>query len=140
MIKHIKEILEDIDMEYHIFISRIHSKIDNKLTHIRFRKHKYTHMPFYDRSKGVYRIFFNDGYDEEGDIDYIVSEYIGDCRIYHFTINGNRDHEHDFAGVLADIAYCKGKGFSIEGFEEEYSKQEIRIIEKYLNKLKEDLR
>ena len=109
----------------------------------RFRKKKYTNIPFYDRKCDLWRIFFEDRFDEFGSVDYIVGEYLRDGVIYHYhnhRDNIDRDHEHSFEGILWVILEFRGKGISFEGFESDYSEQELNIINKLIKKLNEDLK
>ena len=136
-------------------IWRFQGNLDARLTRLRFRNKRYTHIPFYDRRKNVYRCFFDDRYDEEGGLAYVVGEYINDGLIYHYKQRGEYvcedgkyhykntgvwhvDHEHSFSGILEVITTNRGKGFSIKGFESEYSQQELNIINKYIRQLKKD--
>lgn len=62
------------------------------------------------------------------------------CEIYHFKyddvpqIEGWQDHEHEFAGVLLSLINCS-KHFSVEDFEDEYSKQQLDLIKALKKKL-----
>ena len=72
-------------------------------------------------------------YEERGDIEYVMGEFTQYGQVYHFhcaepsQIDGWQDHEHDFAGVLWTLIRWPEQ-FSIEGFEEDYSRQEIELI------------
>ena len=72
-----------------------------------------------------------------GDISYVVSEFCGDGLFYHYWIGNNpreQDHTHGFEGVLeAVIQYPES--FSIQGFENQYSMQEKRLLLTLQNKL-----
>ena len=124
-------------------IWKLQGRLETILVRLRFKKKKHTDIPFYDRRDDVYRVFFKDRYDEFGDLDYVVGEYIRDGLIYHYRLKGSPmgddfvDHEHSFSAILAVITDCHGRGFSIRGYEDEYSSQELNIIRKYITKLKE---
>ena len=49
---------------------------------------------------------------------------------------GGRGHDHYFEGVL-EALLDDPEGFSIRGFEEHYSKQEIEMLEAIQRKLRE---
>ena len=95
-------------------------------------------IPYYDEENDIWVCEFPDRKitREEGCLEYIVSEFIGDGLGFHYYVNGEVDHEHTFEGVLSNIMYSY-ETFSITGFEEEYSAQEIRVINKLIEKLKE---
>ena len=127
-------------------IWKLQGRLDTILVRQRFKKKKHTNIPFYDKRDDIYRVFFEDRFDEFGDLGYVVGEYIRDGLIYHYRLKGNLmgdefvDHEHSFAAILEVITDCHGRGFSIKGYEDEYSSQELNIIRKYIAKLKEDLK
>lgn len=120
-----------------LLLNKIIAKIDTKWTRWRFRR-KNGYIPFYDDKKGIYRVFFDDRYDEFGSIDYVVGEYTNTGLIYHFSIRGEIDHEHSFNAILRMIMDCKGIDFSINGYESEYSQQEIEMMNKYIELLNKD--
>ncbi len=64
---------------------------------------------------------------EVGTADYIAGEFCGDNVVYNYKINGSPDHTHSFEGVI-DILMLNPFGFSVKGFENEYSAQELRIL------------
>lgn len=59
---------------------------------------------------------------------------------YHFetdekpAVDGYSDHEHSFAGVLATLL-CRPEHFMVEGFEQEYSRQQLEMIRTVREKL-----
>jgi len=126
-------------------IRRIYYKIkvflEEKITRYRFRNIN-NHIPFYDKKKRIFRVFFDDRYDESGSIEYVVSEYVWDGLLYEFDANGIRHHDHTFSGVLSEILSeaKKGKTISIEKYKDQYSKQEINLITKMVEKIKEDIK
>ena len=111
--------------------------VEKKFTDWRLRK-VYKYKPFYDKFSKRYRLYFEDPkiYDEEGSIEYVVSEYVQDGLIYEFKLNGKYSHEHTFSAVLDTILRENGVGFEIpEDVKYQYSDQEINFINKYLEKL-----
>lgn len=77
---------------------------------------------------------------EEGPLDYVVSEYVKGGLFFPFWI-GNQDyheHAHDFNGALRFLL-SDPVTFSIKGFEEYYSAQEIKLLEQFRKKLLEDI-
>ena len=72
-------------------------------------------------------------YEERGDIEYVMGEFSQYGEVYHFhyadssQINGQQDHEHDFAGVLWTLIRWPEQ-FSVARYEEDYSSQEIALI------------
>lgn len=93
-------------------------------------------IPTYNKKKDCYQVII-DGRKEEGPIEYVISEYIFDGLHYRFFIGIDRDHEHTFSEVLSALLF-NPNGFSISGFEEDYSAQQIRILEKTKARLLED--
>lgn len=77
---------------------------------------------------------------ETGDLEYICSEFAQDGLVYHFeSASTGIDHEHTFSGVLRAVMR-EPEGFSIHGFEEEYSQQEQRFLQKLRQKLIDEKR
>lgn len=98
-----------------------------------------THRPYYDRADKRWRVTFPDREAEEGDLLYVASEYArtGLYFPYHTTkALGGHGHDHYFEGVL-EALLNNPEGFSIQGYEEYYSKQEIEMLEAIQRKLKE---
>ena len=94
-------------------------------------------IPYYDEYEDVWKCEFPDRHikEEEGCLLYIVSEFTGVGLLYHYYINGELNHTHGFEGILEEIL-CNYNSFSIQGFEYEYSEQELRMINELLEKLK----
>ena len=90
-------------------------------------------IPHYDKRSRQWSVNIDDR-TETGSVDYVVSEYIRDGVIYDF---GDGDHVHSFEEVLMK-AIEDPESFSIEGFEDQYSQQELNIINKLVQKLRED--
>ena len=70
----------------------------------------------------------------------MVSEYIHDGLIYQYSIDGKDSHSHGFEGVLSTVldSVVDGKEISFSGFEDDYSEQEMRVLQKFIGKLKTD--
>ena len=98
-----------------------------------------TNRPYYDRAEKCWRVTFPDRDAEEGDLLYVASEYArtGLCFPYYTTkAMDGRGHDHYFEGVLESLL-DDPEGFSIQGFEDYYSKQEIEMLEAIQKKLRE---
>lgn len=77
--------------------------------------------------------FVMPGGPEAGDIEWVMSEFAGTGLFYRFWDANSRkynhfEHEHSFEGVLYALENDL-ENFSIEGFEEDYSKQQINFIQ-----------
>ena len=98
-----------------------------------------SHRPYYDRVERCWRVTFPDRDAEEGDLLYVASEYARTGLTFpYYTTKalGGRGHDHYFEGVLVSLL-DDPMGFSIQGFEEYYSKQEIEMLEAIQRKLRE---
>lgn len=79
-------------------------------------------------------------YEERGTLEYVMAEFSQYCEIYHFKYEDAphmevwQDHEHEFAGVLLSLINCP-KHFSVEDFEDEYSKQQLDLMKVVKEKL-----
>jgi hypothetical protein len=77
---------------------------------------------------------------EIGDLDYIASEFVTGGVIYRFHnyhADGkemHHDHEHSIIGVLHAIMN-NPEGFSLDGFEDDYSQQEMVFLNAVRDKL-----
>lgn len=113
---------------------QIKYRIEEISKRIRLRKvDKY--KPFYDFYSKTYRVFFRDRNDEEGCIEYVVSEYIHGGLYYSFDINDRHDHAHTFEGILNSIMRNDG-GFSVKDEDKKYySEQELHMLYAYSKKL-----
>lgn len=91
--------------------------------------------------RNYWKVDFPDRESEYGDVLYVVSEYLFDSLIYEYYRDGIRNHEHSFTAILEDIIFdiVNGHTVSIVGFEEEYSEQELHIINSLINRLQEDI-
>ena len=72
-------------------------------------------------------------YEERGSIEYILGEFSGCGEKYNFRYdNASKDekwpdHEHSFAGVIYALISSPNQ-FSIDGFERQYSNQQLELI------------
>ena len=109
--------------------------IDDKIN----EQNRISYRPYYDRRDKCWRVNFADRDAEEGDLLYVAGEYARTCLYfpYHTTkALGGHGHDHYFEGVL-EALLNDPEGFSIQEFEEYYSKQEIEMLEVVQRKLKE---
>lgn len=99
--------------------------------------------PYYDEYDNTWKIKLTDR-NECGSFEYIVGEYLlstgaKQCGlIFHFEINGEKEHEHEFKDVIIELLQLEsGDTFSIKEYiEDEYSKQEVNMIKQLCEKLK----
>ena len=79
-------------------------------------------------------------YEERGELDYVMGEFSQYGETYHFetdekpAVGGYTDHEHSFAGVLATLLW-RPEYFQVEGFEKEYSRQQLEMLKAVRDKL-----
>lgn len=66
--------------------------------------------------------------DTTGSLLYVAEEFANSGLDYCFAVSGMEDHAHCFDRVIHELLRDP-KTFSIEGFEEDYSKQEIEMLE-----------
>ena len=94
------------------------------------------------RDEDGWKVDFMDRSSEIGDLLYVVSEYIQDGLIYQYKIGDKDCHSHGFEGVLSDVlsAMKNGQKVSFAEYEYEYSEQELRLLGKFIDKLRVDLR
>ena len=93
-------------------------------------------VPRYDWKRGYWKVWV-DGVHEEGCLEYVCGEFAKAGLFYPFRIGTDEtehDHEHTFEGVLASLMEAP-EHFSIRGFEDHYSKQEIAFLDKVREKL-----
>ena len=98
-----------------------------------------SHRPYYDRTEKCWRVTFSDRDAEEGDLLYVASEYARTSLYFpYYTTKamGGCGHDHYFEGVL-EALLDDPEDFSIQGLEEYYSQQEIKMLEAIQRKLKE---
>ena len=108
----------------------------DKMTHLRMQ----SGCPYYDEGKQCWRVRFQDRPDEEGDLLYVASEFIKGGLIYRYNIrqtqkHGINGHAHSFEGVLQAVLNDPD-GFTIAGFEPDYSAQEIEMLKSFKEQLK----
>ena len=94
--------------------------------------------PYYDSINRVWKLDTELG-TEEGDAIYIASEYVNGGLIYPFhdekpDEETGHNHVHDFASVV-EFLLRQPQYFSIDGFEEYYSRQEIELLDELKKKL-----
>ena len=117
-------------------LGRFHCIMIDKIIN---EQNRASHRLCYDRAEKCWRVTFPDRDAEEGDLLYVASEFArtGLCFPYYTTkALGGRGHDHYFEGVLESLL-DDPEGFSIQGFEEYYSTQEIEMLETIQRKLKE---
>ena len=105
-------------------------------------RHKDSKVPTYDKKMETWIVNIGGRY-ESGELDYVVSEYVHSGLCYRFNDQWTaaqdwNNHAHSFNEVLNAVLDDENDAFSIEGFEEDYSVQEIELIRKLQNKLRED--
>ena len=96
------------------------------------RRHLKADKPEYDKKMGVWVVRVDNRF-ELGSCNYVISEYCKSGLYYPYndkhTINKSHDnHAHSFEEVLVAVMDSP-RTFTIDGFEEYYSKQEIELIE-----------
>ena len=114
-------------------------------------KHKKT-IPHYSKKKNTWRVKIKYEYKgkkysrtEEGSLTDVVCEYLNTSLYFPFWLDENRDedsislqpHDHSFDNMLSWLLH-NPEHFSIDGFEEYYSKQEIELMHAFQKKLLED--
>ena len=98
-------------------------------------------IPRYLPKEGVWTVRTANGV-ERGSLEYVCGEFADDGLIYHFrhtALPEYPDHVHTFAGVLRAVL-ADPKGFSLEGFEGEYSQQEQYFLQKLQQRMQEELK
>lgn len=100
-------------------------------------------IPYYNRKKKLWRVKLPEREKgglfypvEEGPLEYVVSEFVKGGLFFPFWY-GNKEyhsHSHSFEGVLRFLL-DDPVTFSIKGFEESYSAQEIKLLDKFQKKL-----
>lgn len=64
---------------------------------------------------------------EIGGIIYVAGEFAHTGLYFEFSVNGEEWHEHDFGDVIKCLLEYP-EAFSIEGYEDDYSRQEIEML------------
>ena len=88
--------------------------------------------PFYSKNDDCWKVNIDGGI-VEGDLYWCISEYIQD-NLFFKLVDG--DHSHSFECVLEKIVACYQID-NIEGDIEQYSEQELIIIDKLKGMLRE---
>lgn len=101
-----------------------------------------TNRPFYDELQRTWKVDIPGWGVEEGELLYVIGEYTRSGLWYPFTMaesaeRGYQYHEHTFTGVV-EALLSDPSDFSVAGFEEFYSKQELELLEKLQTKLLEE--
>ena len=103
------------------------------------KQNRNSYRPYYDRQDKCWRVSFPDRDAEEGDLLYVTGEYVLKCLYfpYHTTkAAGGDGHAHNFEGVL-EALLNDPEGFSIQGYEDHYSRQEMEMLETIQRKLRD---
>ena len=106
--------------------------IDNNIN----EQNRNSYRPYYDRKDKCWRVSFPDRDAEVGDLLYVAGEYALKCLYHTMKAVGGDGHAHNFEGVL-EALLNDPEEFSIQGFEEYYSKQEIEMLEAIQKRLRE---
>ena len=83
-------------------------------------------FPVFDKEERFWKLETEEG-TETGDALYIASEFAKTGLFYKYKVNGELTHEHSFNAVVDDLLRNNGN-VSIEGFEEYFSAQELRLL------------
>lgn len=99
-------------------------------------------IPHYAKKAGEWR--FNIGEHEvRGELELVMGEFAGYNEIYRYHLHaeetaqeaaGWEDHQHEFNCLLSTLL-CMPEHFSVEGYEEDYSPQQIALIKAVREKL-----
>lgn len=101
--------------------------------------YKYSNRPYYDRRGRRWKVDFPDRASEEGDLLYVAGEYAYSCLYFPYNDSATKGKEysghcHSFEGVI-EALLNDPVGFTVEGFEEYYSSQEMELLAKIQKKL-----
>jgi len=96
-------------------------------------------IPQVSRSNREWRIELPDGQVEKGSLEYVLGELAHTNLLLPYSTaqteaNDYDGHAHDFEGVLYALLHYPDS-FSIAGFEDYYSQQEIEFLDAVQNKL-----
>ena len=94
--------------------------------------YKCSYSPYFDRKEKIWKVDFPDRPSEEGDLLYVAGEYIYSCLYFPYNDSSTKGqdycgHSHYFEGVI-EALLGDPSGFTIEGFEEYYSEQELEFL------------
>lgn len=95
--------------------------------------------PYYDRKKDKWKLDVAGIGTEMGDLTYIACEYVQTSLYYPFHYGKTREdgfvaHSHNFSELL-EFVMDDPEHFSVKGFEQYYSPQEIELIYAFQKKL-----
>lgn len=95
-------------------------------------------VPYYDSESRTWKVVTECGR-EEGDAIYIASEFVKDGLYYPFHSEPpckeqHHNHAHDFVAVVTYLLK-RPEHFSVVGFEEYFSQQELEFLDKVKMKL-----
>ena len=100
-----------------------------------------TYIPYYNYARRRWEVDFPDRHSAGGNIFKVASEYTGERFRYHYNCDGKTACKSDLQELLSSItkdSTCLHK-VDIEGYEEEYSQQEIRTITSLIDKIEKTL-
>lgn len=91
-----------------------------------------SYRPYFDKQEKLWKIDFPERPSEEGDLLYVASEYAYSCLYFPYNDSSTKGkdycgHCHSFEGVI-EALLDDPSGFTIEDFEEYYSKQEMEFL------------
>ena len=95
--------------------------------------------PYYDQANETWRLNFTDRPSEVGSLLYVSCEFLHTSLYYPFNDTQTKGkpysgHGHSFDDVLRALLHDPD-GFTVSGFEEYYSKQELKLLEMMREKL-----
>lgn len=99
-------------------------------------------IPHYAKRAGEWRCKVGK-YEERGDLEWVMAEFTFYNETYRFHLyaeetaneaEGWEDHEHSFSDVLRTLIRMP-EHFSVTGYEDDYSKQQIALIKAVQKKL-----
>ena len=100
------------------------------LSRKRNKETKAAKRPYYDVRHRRWKVEFADRDPEEGDLLYVASEYARTGLYFPYRTKDTKnwqEHAHGFEGVIEALLE-EPEGFSIEGCEEYYSRQELEML------------
>ena len=132
------------DFEFNIWWAKL-KKEEERINQLR----KENFMPYSERHRENKVVWYldreecpNKKHREESDLfSYIVSEYIWDGLIFEYKVDGEFYHEHHWEDLLSKIMkYILEYDLEVtfDECEEYYSEQELRVLQAFVKKLKED--
>ena len=100
--------------------------------------------PRYERRKKTWRVDFEDRDSEEGGLLYVAGEFVKTGLYFPYNDSETKGreypgHAHSFEGVLHALL-DDPEGFSIEGFEDACSAQEMEMLRAVQKRLREVIR